>query len=741
MKKTLLFAFALMIGALTFTSCKKDKNEPSISKKDNGITIGAKDWHAVPQTGCTIDLGDISLTVPANTFSEDTKLSVTQLKKGAYYAEYEASNFYYITVPSEVKRSITVKLTPSEKGAKVQVAALAPFHRKSTNENVTGDIELECSYDNGECTILLPISDNGSGEQNLWIIVGLVKDDSSKGAAMKKMTSLTETPAGQVRNVKWHFAMDTWLWLKLTDSEGVKINNLVNKLTPIVEDALTKIHDLGFALDEERNIPICFIRDEKKRESYGFFCQGFWSEKTSTVELNLATLEKSDDPNVWGRTCIHEILHYFQSNYDKRSPKVKILGGEEDILNEATSVWVEQFMNNGKLDAYFVGTHINPFLRGFQISENGNTAANQGYAMSSLLYYLTSPISGMDGYGITKNSIVELFQIWKNNSSYRGTTYNTLYKWFSDHNCAFMTIYYDKFLLSLLSGKLIDLKEMGKDLAGLDDRLNRTTFNTDRSYTYPKRTCLSYGCAIDAGNVHLRTSYAGKEITIKQNKPDVETYLIVAGDNDTYEYYKQPATLINPLVIKGEEIDNMLGGAHKTAFYFVTINPYGSKSDFEVSCTIQDENATKPNVPNITAVTIEAEFEVGSEDAHNDYYILRTYDNPTVTKTATGYTVSASAVVSGYTQSLYAEVKTTGASPVVTQMTVHAHYSDYGELSATLTNMPCTSSSTYSQYFNAYEDASTLHVSSFSYNGPYGTFNHMLSGHSAYAELHFYIDL
>lgn len=739
MKKILFFAMTLVAGVLVFSSCNSDKNDPDMSNPVESISINPEDWHAVPQSGCTIKLDDISLTVPANTFSEDTKLSVTPLKKGSSYAEYEASNFYYITVPSEVNRSITVKLTPSEKGAKVQYAARAPFHRKSTNETIVGDIELECSYDNDECTIMLPTSENGSGNADLWIIVGLVKDDSSKGSAIRKMTDLTVTPAGQVRNVKWHYAMDTWLWLKKSDSETVKINNLMDKLTPIVEDALTKIHDLGFALDEERNIPICFIRDEKNKESYGFFCQGFWSDKTSTVELNLSTLEKSDDPNVWGRTCIHEILHYFQANYDKRIPEKKYFGGEEDILNEATAVWVEQFMNDGKLDAYFVGTHINPFLRGFQISENGNKASNQGYAMSSMLYYLTSPISGMDIYGINKNSIVELFQIWKNNSSYRGTSYATLYKWFADHSCPFMSIYYKDFLLSLLSGKLIDLKEMGKDLAGLDDRLNRTTFNTDRTYTYPKRTCLSNGCALDAGNVHLRESFAGKEITITQNKPDVETYLVVAGDNDKYDYYKQPATLDNPLVIKGEEIDKMLSSAHKTDFYFVTINQFSSKKDFEVSCTIKDEEA-KPAVPNITAVTIEAEFVVGTEDTHGDYYILRTYDSPTVTKTATGYTVSASEVVNGYTQSLYAEVNTSGASPVVTQMTVHAHYSDYGELSATLTNMPCTTSSSFLQYFSAYEDQNTLHVSSFSYDGPYGTFNHMLNGYYPYAELRFYID-
>ena len=749
MKKTLFFAFALLIGVLAFTSCQNSKNEPEISKLDVGITINPQDWYAVPQSGGTIDLGDISLTVPANTFSEDTKLSVTKVKSGSYYEGYEASNFYYITVPSEVNRSISVKLTPNEIGSKVHYAARAPFHRKSTNEDVLGDIELECYYDNGECTLMLPTSDNNEGESDLWIIVGLVKDDSSNQmSAARKVTRLTETPAGQVKNVKWHFAMDTWLWLKKSGSETTYINNLVNKLTPIVADALTKIHDLGFALDEERDIPICFIRDEKKLETFGYFCQGYWSDKSSMVELNLSALEKSDDENVWGRTCIHELLHYFQANYDKRSSQSKYFGGEEDILNEASSVWVEQFMNNGKLDTKFVGTYINDFLHGFLISENGSTPANHGYGMSSLLYYLTSPISEMDAFGITKNSIVELFQIWKNNPSYRGHSYTTFSKWFSDHNCYFIDYYYDQFLLSVLTGKVFSMNELGKDnLSGLDDRLNRTTLNKDRTHTYPTRACLSHGCAIDQANVHLRTSFKGKELVIKQENPDVETYFVVGGASLNYETYKEHTSADKPLVIKGEEIDKMLNGSHKTDFYFVTINTNGSKRDYSLTCTVQDaeeEEEKESTVPNVTGITIEAEFEVGTEDdgyyTHDDYYILDSYLKPTVTKTATGFTVSASEENNGRTKSLYVEVNTTGATPVITQMTVHTHYS-YGDLSATVINMPMTNSSDFSQYYGAYEDENTLEFSSFSYDGPYGSFNHMLKGHHAYAEIRLYIDL
>ena len=750
MKKTLFFALALAISVLTFTSCQNDKNDPDVTKPLVDITVSPYDWHAVPQSGCTIELDDISLTVPENTFSKDTKISVTKLQNGSYYGEYEASNFYYITVPPKVNNAISVKMTPSKKGASVQYTALAPFHRKSTNEDVVGGIELDCSYDNGECTVMLPTSNNSDEGANLWIIVGLVEDKSSSPSseihAARKMTDLTLTPAGQVKNVKWHFAMDTWLWLKQTDSETVKTNNLVNKLNPIVEDAITKIHELGFVLDEERNIPICFIRDEKHPDAFGFFCQGFWSDKTSTVELNLSTLEKSDDPNVWGRTCIHELLHYFQANYDKRCPEKKYFGGEEDILNEAASVWVEQFMNDGKLDSKFVGNHVGEFLQGYSIYENGNKPAEQGYGMSSLLYYLTSPMSGMAEVGITKKSIVELFQTWKDNPDYRGSSYLPLIKWFSDHQSTFMSYDYDKFLLAALSGKVFDLVEGGKaDLSGLDGRGNVTSFNTDRTHTYPKRTCLGLGCAIDKGTVHMRENFEGKEIIIQQEEPDMATYLFIGTKDNKCDYFKQPATLDNPLVIAGEEIDEMLKGSEKTTFYFVTLNTkYSVKKDFKVTCTVQDA-APKPTLPNIRSINFDAFLTMGTAEkkAVVDYIVdldTKNGDSINVSSTSTGYAVKATNK-SGNKRSIYFEVNTRGADPVMTKMTVTYNKPGDYDVSLSLTNLPRTIR--YKDNVHVFEGSAsenTFHLSDFSYEGVDGSYNTIVPGESARATVRVYFD-
>ena len=745
MKKTFFFALAMVAGVLAFSSCKNGTDEPELTN----ITIGSNDWHAVPQSGCTLELGDISLTVPANTFSENTKVSVTKLKSGSYYGAHEASNFYYVTVPPKVNQSISVTLKPSKEGAKVQYTALAPFHRKSSDEDVVGGIELECSYDNGECTVLLPTSDNDNEGSDLWIIVGLVEDNSkspAQGPALRKMTDLTETPAGQVKNVKWHYTVDTWWWLTRSDAEAAKMNHLTDSLTPVIADAITKIHDLGFVLDEERNIPICFIREPKKLDNFGNFDQSFWSDSKSTVELNLSALEKSDDPKVWGRTCIHEILHYFQADYDKRSPQVKKFGGEEDVLNEAAAVWVEQFMNDGQLDATFVAGHIPDFLRGYYTFDTKAKYSEQGYGMSSMLYYLTNPSLRVPVVedGINKNSIVELFQLWKKNPEYRGTSYLTLTKWFTSHNSFFTEYEYDKFLLAVLTGKVFDLRKGGKgDISGFDGNGNVYSFNGDRSHTYPTRTCLGLGCAIDLGNVKERTSFAGKEIIIKQEKPNVKTYLIVDDDQCRYGCYKTPATSDNPLVIKGEEIDKLIPGAHLTDFYFVTINTYGAKKDFAVSCTVQDrkEEPVPENIK-ISSIYFDSRLEMGTDNNHSNHILSGSFykdfgANITVNKTSSGYTATATTDDGwGSENAISLEVKYNGSTPVITQVTMTSKDADIYSTSVTLTDVPCTETEQHYQLFKASENQNTFHVSSCHHNDNEGSSSSgLLKGYNSWAEV------
>ena len=116
----------LWLAIIAMSAC--NTNEPDMSQPD--VTVSPYDWHSVPQSGCTLELGDISLTVPENTFSKDTKISVSKMKTGSYYGAYEASGFYYITVPPKVNQSISVTLKPNKEGAKVQYTALAPFQRR-----------------------------------------------------------------------------------------------------------------------------------------------------------------------------------------------------------------------------------------------------------------------------------------------------------------------------------------------------------------------------------------------------------------------------------------------------------------------------------------------------------------------------------------------------------------------------------------------------------------------------------
>ena len=122
-------------------------------------------------------------------------------------------------------------------------------------------------------------------------------------------------------------------------------------------------------------------------------------------------------------TVIHEILHWFQAFYDPRSnykKSKKSYSGEELILYEAGAVWAEQFMNGGKLNGNFVKQYLPTYLRSVKDLDavypsnetQTNKYSNQGYGMSSMLYYFTSPISEMTAFGIDKTKIVDIYKKW-----------------------------------------------------------------------------------------------------------------------------------------------------------------------------------------------------------------------------------------------------------------------------------------------------------------------------------------
>lgn len=80
-----LAAMMAVVFILGLTACgssegSDDPDKPEIPKPETPIADG--DWLTIPAAGGTIEKGDITLTFPSGTFSKETKVAVTEVRKG-----------------------------------------------------------------------------------------------------------------------------------------------------------------------------------------------------------------------------------------------------------------------------------------------------------------------------------------------------------------------------------------------------------------------------------------------------------------------------------------------------------------------------------------------------------------------------------------------------------------------------------------------------------------------------------
>ena len=630
-KKLFLIMLCLLTTLFLLPACSDD--ESIDTPKESPTPVSDGDWQTVSAKGGTIERGDISITVPQGTFSKDTKVAITEISKGKKFGDREASAYYQLTLPTEVDKQITVKIKGNTQSDDVCGVALETGFRKSVCEYAEHFISLETSRIGDEYTIVLPEMKNGESEENLSITLGLV-DTADEGSATKATRGIFDAYdiEGKVKNVDWYFEKVN----NLSSSDRVKFYSLKPKLNAYIKEALEKIHELGFAFDDGARIPFVPMRDEDKPNAYGYFNQSYSTDAWNTVELNMVKLSAGISETDLKQTIIHEILHYYQSGYDPRNARTKKWGGEENVLCEAASVWVEQFMDNGNLNAEFVYEFLPTFIKGLEehstlypntiepthnifstqyhkyYAQENENYAKHGYAMSTLLYYLTSSESDMSAFGIDKNSIVELFKLWRTDKVYQGKTFLTFRRWLTNHNSYFLeTDQYDEFLIKLISGKIIQHENINP-YALRSDMTNLKYITSDKEFVFESQ-CYNLGCYVQGVGIGKYTnskgeqSLEGKDVVVKQLSPDVNTYVFAHNANEKkFELLKGKTVQGDSLVFKGEDLAKMFGGKGVGFLWLVTTNHSGQMKNYKATVQIRDKEEEKSEDLNITQIFFNA---------------------------------------------------------------------------------------------------------------------------------------
>ena len=589
----------LSVGLSACSSTENDKTSPSTPD----VPISNDDWQTVPASGGTIDKGDIALTFPSGTFGSDANIAITEVQKGQTGGNNEASKFYQISMPCTTNKPITVKIKSNEEGDNISFVAFADSYCMSNGEDRKAELQYETTYSNGEYSATIPTINGGVADENVNFIIGLGRFNNPRKAGTRGL--LTEVLyEGKVGNISYQLRYPWSLFSHNTD--------VLNRLAPIslkindyIKESITQITSLGFKVEGEKILYVDFDLNETDWGGHQVCGIPGGSGYSMWVSLGVKKVLESTEDQI-KCTVIHEIFHWFQSYYDPRSnlaKSKKSLSGEETILYEAGAVWAEQFMNSGKLNGEFVKDYLPLYTISvkdldavFSFEKDASvTKSSQekykrhGYALSTLLYYLTSPIADMKAFNIDKTKIVEIYKKW---TTVPGSGFWPIESWLYDHNSGFLhSTQFDEYVIALMTGKLIE--EVNINNVGYPEGLERKAVIKELGKKEFKATCYNNGTAshkFDFTNyIDNEKTFKGKKIVVKQNGgEDISTY-IIAQNKSNFKLLKGSFSENDSLTIGGDELDNLFGKGERIMLHVLTINHNHDNSEFGVSLELKEE--------------------------------------------------------------------------------------------------------------------------------------------------------
>lgn len=603
-----LFILAILTMGLMACSTKEDVADEREPLKPE-TPVEKDEWETIQPDGGVIERDDITIQFPKGTFSSETKVAVTEVSKGQILGEDEVSKFYQITLPYSCAKEFKVKIKCDKNGDDINAVVHSPAMAVGPYQKKYSDITLESTYSNGEYTFTIPASSNKGVADNANLSVGIAKIKRIPGESAGTRA---------VGGISWHYDIST------LHQQKYLANWTKADYPGSIKSALKHLQDLGFKLDGEYNLPVSFeVMDEG---TSGYLDQDGWSDIWNGIVLNDRYITDFDNYNARypvKRTCIHELLHYFQSTgYDPRWPVVKMAtDGDERMMYECAAVWSEKFNDGGSPSLDFVSQYLPRFLTSLtevkkaheSDKECKNPYADHGYGMAALIEYLTTQ---QKSEGFKDESVVELYDIMKNSSAglgteLSGTTFDFLQAWTKKHNSKiFENDNYDDFILKLMTGKVYTDINPSQAVNGTNSRLKEDGEVTATGKCYPYGAYINRLNLMADNNTQFKESgsLTNKQLVVEQKQDEVQTYIVVQYKGGLMQISGK-AKKDSPLVIDGKTLESFRkGDNYNVNFYAISTNCKNQttlKSEVSMELKEQDFAITK-----ITEITFYSDLKM-----------------------------------------------------------------------------------------------------------------------------------
>ena len=650
---SLLLTMATMFCLAAFTACS-DKNEDEPEKPDTPSvpTTPSGDEFTVKATGGTVEKGDITITFPSGTFANDAKVYVKEVTKGEIRGEDEVSTFYQVMMPVASNRTTTINIKSNQTDDDIIMVAHSLASSLSGETNFV-DMPLDATYKEGVYTAELPIFDNDADATHLGTITfGLTHSASAKTSNARNASTRSEENGTFVFNFDW-------------GSRQAAHDNieLQERIESYLYEAVGIINGLGIKVEGDRKVPIIIQKDKGHGgktlvpDEYGRYEIGQWSRKHGYILINdgFRSQEEPDmfDTNTLRKTIIHELFHYFQTDYDPRSDFWKggyffgDMNGEYLMLYEAGGVWIEQFMSSDGFSSIFIAEPERgpSTVRGLCYVTGGNQQSI-GYGQALFLQYMTKKKGN--------KAVGTLLETWNKNS---GQTALHIYKaWAKEigEDLFATNVGMDRFedFLKAAATREVDLEFAFPVI------LNGSTYNNDKRQVNTDGTTTYQGNVYPYGGRYAQyliwnyannkgeNSLKGKQLIFKETNKDVRTVVYYFNNNE-YIYlgsFWQSADLIisDETTLQKLRSSNSFG---RHMIYMLTYSDDNAKtypSEITVTLGDADKLELKPEELTFEAsagtqnVTADTNMDDISVEPSDKSWLTATYD-----KTGKIITVSA----------------------------------------------------------------------------------------------------
>ena len=611
-RKNIYYWLLLPVLALMMGACGESNNDEELSNPDTPVTpVNPGDWQTVPAIGGTIEKGDIALTFPAGTFDADTKVAITEVKKGSVGGECEVSPFYQVTVTNATNKPITVKMKAKETDdGRAEFVMQFPGYSISQCSNVTNESAIETKYANGVYTASIPTLNEAEDENLANLTIGLCRNPFIDIDGTRQLTRASDAAdylEGEIDSVKWTLQINYWSH----SSDAYK--EMTKKLPTIksyIEWDIEEINDLGIAKPKDYALHY-YIHHNKFYSSYGSYEKGLRGRDYDGIYLSDEMVGWVGEDATIMQTIIHETFHNYQSYLDPSQAFRPSM--DNNAMFEMGSNWIEKFVDgtpNGQFqltEGGLVNTFGNNFRVGIprfnedvqwlyyvlkfdgesSLNLNPSTYAEMGYAMGPLLYYM---IKKNYSRGFTDKSVASLYnKHWKKvsngyclidilNEWYNETFKEHFFNDRDDHNDNVSDYY-----LALWKGDLMDDFNFSK-LPG-KNKVTVEKLSEKNSTLNLKGTVYPYGCEgmlfqIDPISF-TEDILKEKEMVIKQNY-GYKTFLLYNDGEKNLQYSKKIDLNTDSITVSGEFLAELQKrNKNKTVFFLLTVSDKNVGIDFK----------------------------------------------------------------------------------------------------------------------------------------------------------------